>query len=188
MISVEGALTVYEKCLSAASNPTFSALNPACLAIHRNPVNGTATTTTVTYVNAAFAEVSGVDLTADWSTDVWGGDLRRELHDLAAAGREDARHREGARDRLERQPRPGRHHLVEQRRVTTTGPSRRSDTAVTTGTCRCAGAICRARSTPPRPSSTPTSRLAWHRRARRPPRGWVRRARTTCSTCPAVTP
>ncbi|HUQ51455.1 MAG TPA: TonB-dependent receptor [Gammaproteobacteria bacterium] len=75
MISVEGALTVYQKCLSAASNPTFSALTPSCRAIHRNPVNGTATTTTVTYVNAAFAEVSGVDLTADWSSDIWGGEF-----------------------------------------------------------------------------------------------------------------
>jgi outer membrane receptor protein involved in Fe transport len=75
MFSVEGALTVYEKCLSAASNPTFSALTPACRAIHRNPVTGTATTTTVTYVNAAFAEVSGVDLTADWSTDLAGGEF-----------------------------------------------------------------------------------------------------------------
>jgi iron complex outermembrane recepter protein len=75
MISVEGALTVYEKCLSAASNPTFSALTPSCRAIHRNPVTGGATTTTVTYVNAAFAEVSGVDLTADWSSDIWGGEF-----------------------------------------------------------------------------------------------------------------
>jgi outer membrane receptor protein involved in Fe transport len=64
---------VYEKCLSPTSNPTFSALHPACVAIHRNPVNGTATTTTVSYVNAAFAEVSGVDFTADWRTDLAGG-------------------------------------------------------------------------------------------------------------------
>jgi len=73
MISVEGALTVYEKCLSAASNPTFDPLNPSCRAIHRNPVNGTATTTTVSYVNAAFAQVSGIDLTADWKTDIGKG-------------------------------------------------------------------------------------------------------------------
>ena len=73
MISVEGALTVYEKCLSAASNPTFDPTNPACLKIHRNPVTGTATTTTVSYVNAAFAQVSGVDITADWRTDLAKG-------------------------------------------------------------------------------------------------------------------
>jgi outer membrane receptor protein involved in Fe transport len=41
--------------------------------IHHNPVNGTATTTTVSYVNAAFAEVSGVDVTADWRASLWGG-------------------------------------------------------------------------------------------------------------------
>ena len=75
MISVEGALTVYEKCLSAASNPTYDPQNPACLKIHRNPVTGTATTTTVSYVNAAFAEVSGVDLTADWRKDMAGGNF-----------------------------------------------------------------------------------------------------------------
>jgi iron complex outermembrane receptor protein len=73
MISVEGALTVYEKCLSAASNPNFDPQHPECLKIHRNPVTGTATTTTVSYVNAAFAEVSGVDVTADWRTDLAGG-------------------------------------------------------------------------------------------------------------------
>ena len=73
MISVEGALTVYEKCLSAASNPTYDPQNPACLKIHRNPVTGTATTTTVSYVNAAFAEVEGVDITADWRAQLAGG-------------------------------------------------------------------------------------------------------------------
>jgi len=73
MISVEGALTVYEKCLSNESNPTYDPTNPACVKIHRNPVNGTATTTTVSYVNAAFAEVSGVDVTADWRASLFGG-------------------------------------------------------------------------------------------------------------------
>ena len=73
MISVEGAYTVYEKCLSPSSNPTFSALHPECLKINRNPELGTATTTTVSYINAAFAEVAGVDLTADWRTDLAGG-------------------------------------------------------------------------------------------------------------------
>jgi outer membrane receptor protein involved in Fe transport len=73
MISVEGALTVYEKCLSAASNPAYDPQHPACLKIHRNPVTGTATTTTVSYVNAAYAEVSGVDVTADWQTELAGG-------------------------------------------------------------------------------------------------------------------
>jgi len=73
MISVEGALTVYEKCLSNEANPTYDPTNPACVKIHRNPVNGTATTTTVSYVNAAFAEVSGVDVTADWRASLWGG-------------------------------------------------------------------------------------------------------------------
>ena len=73
MISVEGAYTVYEKCLSPASNPTYSPTHPECLKINRNPVNGTATTTTVSYINAAFAQVSGVDVTADWRAQLAGG-------------------------------------------------------------------------------------------------------------------
>lgn len=73
MISVEGAYTVYEKCLSAASNPTFNPQHPECLKINRNPENGTATTTTVSYINAAYAEVSGIDFTGDWRTDLAGG-------------------------------------------------------------------------------------------------------------------
>jgi iron complex outermembrane receptor protein len=73
MISVEGAYTVYEKCLSAASNPTFDPTHPECLKINRNPETGTATTTTVSYINAAFAEVAGIDLTGDWRTDLAGG-------------------------------------------------------------------------------------------------------------------
>jgi outer membrane receptor protein involved in Fe transport len=73
MISVQSALVVYESCLSGASNPTYSATHPECVKIHRNPVTGTATTTTVSYINAAFAEVEGVDITADWRTDLAGG-------------------------------------------------------------------------------------------------------------------
>jgi iron complex outermembrane receptor protein len=77
MISVEGAITVYEKCLrGASSDPQIQAIqltSPSCIAIHRNPVTGTATTTTVSYVNAAFAEVEGVDVTADWRTRLAGG-------------------------------------------------------------------------------------------------------------------
>jgi iron complex outermembrane recepter protein len=75
MISVESALVVYEACLSAASNPTANPLHPACLKINRSPVNGFAAPTTVSYVNAAFAEVEGVDVTADWGTDLAGGRL-----------------------------------------------------------------------------------------------------------------
>ena len=75
MISVEPALAVYEQCLSVANNPTSDPLNAACLRINRNPVSGGAAPTTVSYVNAAFAKVAGVDLTADWRTDLAGGDF-----------------------------------------------------------------------------------------------------------------
>jgi iron complex outermembrane recepter protein len=73
MISVEPALAVYEQCLSVASNPTSDPSHPACLRINRNPASGFAAPTTVSYINAAFAKVSGVDLTADWRTDLAGG-------------------------------------------------------------------------------------------------------------------
>jgi len=75
MISVQGAVEVYESCLSLESNPTSDPTTPACLAVNRNPASGFAAPTTVTYVNAAFAEVAGVDLTADWHTDIAGGDF-----------------------------------------------------------------------------------------------------------------
>jgi outer membrane receptor protein involved in Fe transport len=75
MISVEPALAVYEECLSVASNPTSDPLSPACMRINRNPVSGFAAPTTVSYINAAFAKVSGVDVTATWQTDLAGGNF-----------------------------------------------------------------------------------------------------------------
>ena len=73
MISIQPVEVVYEACLSAASNPTASATTPACLAIARNPTTGGEAPTTVTYVNAAFAKVDGVDFTANWHTNLAKG-------------------------------------------------------------------------------------------------------------------
>ena len=117
MISVEGAYTVYEKCLSPASNPTFSAQHPECLKINRNPETGTATTTTVSYINAAFAEVAGVDLTADWRTDLAGGTfgVNFMISQLLEETTQDTA--QAAPDRLEGQPRSHRQHVAEQRRL-----------------------------------------------------------------------
>jgi outer membrane receptor protein involved in Fe transport len=75
MISVEPALAVYEQCLSVANNPASDPLHPACLRINRNPVSGFAAPTTVSYINAAFAKVAGVDITADWRTTLAGGNF-----------------------------------------------------------------------------------------------------------------
>jgi iron complex outermembrane receptor protein len=75
MISVEPALAVYEQCLSVGSNPASDPLHPACLRINRNPVSGFAAPTTVSYINAAFAKVAGVDVTADWRTNLAGGNF-----------------------------------------------------------------------------------------------------------------
>ncbi len=75
MISVEPAEVVYQACLSAESNPTADPNNPACLRIFRNPSSGGAAPTTVSYINAAFAKVAGVDVTANWQTNLAGGNF-----------------------------------------------------------------------------------------------------------------
>src|SRR5690606_13738450 len=75
MISVEPAEVVYQECLSVAANPTADPLTPACLRVNRNPGSGGAAPTTVSYINGAFAKVSGVDLTIDWRADLFGGNF-----------------------------------------------------------------------------------------------------------------
>lgn len=75
MISIEPAVLVYEECLSVSSNPTGDVNHPACQRIHRNPGSGFASPTTVSYINAAFARVKGIDLTLDWRRDLAGGNF-----------------------------------------------------------------------------------------------------------------
>jgi iron complex outermembrane receptor protein len=73
MISVEPAEVVYRECLSVQSNPNGDPFHPACLRVNRNPTAGTAAPTTVSYINAAFARVAGVDVTIDWRAQLAGG-------------------------------------------------------------------------------------------------------------------
>jgi outer membrane receptor protein involved in Fe transport len=73
MIAVEPGSAVYEACLSVASNPTGDIANPACQRIIRNPSTGGATASNVSYINAGDATISGVDLSADWRTDIGPG-------------------------------------------------------------------------------------------------------------------
>lgn len=75
MISIEPVEVVYEKCLSTATNPTGDPTTPACQQIFRNPTTGGEAPTRVTYINAAFAKVEGVDLTANWQTNLAKGTL-----------------------------------------------------------------------------------------------------------------
>jgi iron complex outermembrane receptor protein len=75
MISVEPAEVIYEKCLSVESNPTADPNSSACQAVFRNPTSGGAAPTTVTYINAAFAKVEGVDFTANWAASLAGGNF-----------------------------------------------------------------------------------------------------------------
>jgi outer membrane receptor protein involved in Fe transport len=75
MISVEQAEGVYQACLSPSSNPTADPNHQACQRINRNPGNGFAAPTTVSYINAAFSRVAGVDVAVNWATDLAGGTL-----------------------------------------------------------------------------------------------------------------
>lgn len=93
MISVEPAELVYEQCLSVDTNPSGDPSHPSCLRVHRNPGTGAAAPTTVSYINAAFAEIAGTDISLDWRADLFGGlfgvnftaTLLRELNTQATA-------------------------------------------------------------------------------------------------------
>jgi outer membrane receptor protein involved in Fe transport len=75
MIASDSATLVYQQCLSVETNPTGNPNNPACLRINRNPASGGASSVDVTYVNAAFAKTSGVDVSLDWRRDLLGGNF-----------------------------------------------------------------------------------------------------------------
>ncbi len=129
MIAVEPGAAVYEACLSAASNPTFSIANPACQRIIRNPATGGATASNVSYINAGDATISGVDFAADWRPNLrhpWAA--RHQLPRVEAARSRDAGDGHVAYGRLDRHARPRPGHVVEQRRVSTIGSSRRRAT------------------------------------------------------------
>ncbi|MET0292058.1 MAG: TonB-dependent receptor [Steroidobacteraceae bacterium] len=70
MIAVEPGSSVYEACMSAASNPTFDVSNANCQRIIRNPSSGGATAANVSYINAGDAKVSGIDFAVDWRAEM----------------------------------------------------------------------------------------------------------------------
>lgn len=72
MISVEAPVAVYDKCLSLASNPARDVNHPSCQQVLRNPVNGFAQATDVTYTNSAYAKTSGVDVQFNWGGELSG--------------------------------------------------------------------------------------------------------------------
>ena len=92
MISVEPADRRLRAMLEPLRTPTGDPLHPACLRINRNPVSGGAAPTTVSYINAAFAKVAGVDVTADWRTDLAGGNFGVNFMVSSLARGEDAGH------------------------------------------------------------------------------------------------
>jgi outer membrane receptor protein involved in Fe transport len=73
MIALESPDSVYGRCLSLAQNPTGSPSAPACGLIFRNPTDGNAANIDLPYTNQGRAQVSGVDLQLNWSTDIGGG-------------------------------------------------------------------------------------------------------------------
>ncbi len=117
MISVEGAYTVYEKCLSPSSNPTFSAQHPECLKINRNPETRHRNDDDRVVRQRGVRGSGGCRSHGGLAHGSRGRHVRRELHDLAATGRDDAGHGAGRADRLEGQPRSHRQHVAEQRRL-----------------------------------------------------------------------
>jgi iron complex outermembrane receptor protein len=75
MIALEGADSIYERCLSLNFNPTGDPNSAACQLIFRNPTNGNAANIDRIFSNEGRAEVEGVDLQLDWSTMLGGGQL-----------------------------------------------------------------------------------------------------------------
>lgn len=66
MIALESGPAVYLDCFDPENNPNFSADNPACQKIKRNPTSGGLQPTNVTFRNTGFAQVEGVDLALNW--------------------------------------------------------------------------------------------------------------------------
>jgi outer membrane receptor protein involved in Fe transport len=67
--------TIYNKCFNRdfVSNPTYSASDPFCQLINRNPSTGGAGTVDSAYLNAGIIETSGVDIQVNWVKDLTSG-------------------------------------------------------------------------------------------------------------------
>jgi outer membrane receptor protein involved in Fe transport len=70
MIAVESDASVYNACLSPASNATGDIQHPACARILRNPTSGATQTVDVTYTNTGFSHIRGVDVALNWQGDL----------------------------------------------------------------------------------------------------------------------
>ena len=65
--------TIVNKCFNLdGSNPDYSASNFYCSLIHRSPTNGQMVNTLTPYANIGGYKTSGIDLKADWLTDIGG--------------------------------------------------------------------------------------------------------------------
>ena len=196
MISVEPAEGVYQACLSAASNPTANPRHPACLRVNRNPGNGFAAPTTVSYINAAFAKRGRCRHHRGLAHGPRGRQFRRELHGQSICSR---------RRRRPRQPAPvidwkgssgaRCRHVAEQRRVRLPNVHDRQLRPQRRGISRCDGGTAERASTrrrPLQPSSTQT-RSAGVLRHLRPvrvlrPRREERRFASAWTICSTRTP
>ena len=181
MISVEGAYTVYEKCLSPSSNPDLQRSASGVSQDQSQPGDRHRNDDDRVLRQRGVRGSGGCRSHGGLAHGSRGRHVRRELHDLAATGRDDAGHGAGRGDRLEGQPWSHRQHVAEQRRLRLSNVHDVQLRDAATGTCRCVGGICRRRSMLLRRPSTPTSRPACFRPPRPPRRCSVPRARTTCS-------
>ena len=73
MIALEGIDSVYNRCLSIATNPTGDSTAPGCAQIFRDPTNGNAANIDLPYTNKGYAKVDGVDINLNWAGMGLGG-------------------------------------------------------------------------------------------------------------------
>jgi outer membrane receptor protein involved in Fe transport len=73
MIALESADSTYERCLSAAFNPTGDPNSPNCSQIFRNPSTGAAANIDSSFTNEGRALMSGVDLQLNWQRQIGNG-------------------------------------------------------------------------------------------------------------------
>jgi outer membrane receptor protein involved in Fe transport len=75
MISAQGPDSLYSRCFSPVTNPTFDPTYSPCLQIQRNPNDGTQANAKITYTNTGAVDTRGYDLQLDWSRQMGPGRL-----------------------------------------------------------------------------------------------------------------
>lgn len=74
-IAPQSSITTYNDCFNynGTSNPTYSATNPECQLIQRDPITGDRASVTALYSNLGVLKTQGVDLAVNWTHDLGPG-------------------------------------------------------------------------------------------------------------------